>query len=92
MTQNKKYAIFTDGSTDISTQNNLCMLVRFLSDRRKEIVTGFIGLILVQEAAGLKMFNLIEEGIKGCGQNPANCIDFATDGASNMVGCNNSVI
>jgi len=68
------------------------MLVQFLSDRRKEIVTGFIGLIPVQEATGLKTFNLIEEEIKGCGQSPANCIGFATDGASNIVGCNNSVI
>jgi hypothetical protein len=30
------------------------MLVRFLSDDRKEIVIGFIGLILVQEATGEK--------------------------------------
>jgi hypothetical protein len=35
------------------------------------------------------MFNLIDEKIKRCGQSPANCIGFATDGASNMVVCNN---
>jgi hypothetical protein len=52
--QNKKYAIITDESTDNSTQKHLCMLVRFLSDRRKETVTGFIGLIPVQEATGEK--------------------------------------
>jgi len=45
----------------------------------------------VQEATGEKMFNLIDEEIKICGQSLANCIGFATDGASNMVGCNNSV-
>jgi len=65
--------------------------VQFLSDRRKEFVTGFIGLIPVQEATGEKMFNLIEEEIRRYGQSPANCIGFATDGASNMVGCNNSL-
>jgi hypothetical protein len=43
--QNKKYAIIKDESIDISTQKPLCMLIRFLSNRRKEIVTGFIGLI-----------------------------------------------
>jgi len=53
---NKKYAIILDESTDISTQKHLCMLVQFLSDKRKEIVTGFIGLITVQEAAGEKIF------------------------------------
>jgi hypothetical protein len=45
----------------------------------------------VQEATGEKMFNLIDEEIKRCGQSPANCIGFATYGAPNMVGCNNSV-
>jgi hypothetical protein len=33
------------------------MLVRFLRDRRKEIVTGFIGLILMQGATGEKILN-----------------------------------
>ena len=67
------------------------MLVRFLSDKRKEIVTGFIGLIPVQEATGEKIFILIDEETKRCGQSLANCIGFVTDGASNMVRCNNSV-
>ena len=67
------------------------MLVRFLNDKRKEIVTGFIGLIPVLEAAGERIFNLIDEKIKRCGQSLANCIGFATDGASNMVGYNNTV-
>jgi hypothetical protein len=57
----------------------------------KEIVTGFIGLLLVQEATGEKILNLIGEEIKIFGQSLANCIAFAMDGASNMVGCNNSV-
>ena len=87
--QNKKYAIITEESTDISTQKHLCMLIRFLSDKRKEIVTGFIGLILVQEATGQRIYIFIDEEIKGCGQSLANCIGFATDGASYMVGCNN---
>jgi hypothetical protein len=67
------------------------MLVRFLNDKRKEIVNGFISLILVQGATGERMFNSIVEEIKRGGQSLANCIGFATDGASNMVGCNNSV-
>jgi hypothetical protein len=67
------------------------MLVRFLGDKRKEIVTGFMGLIPVQEAAGGKIFNLIDEEIKRCDQSLANCFGFATDGASNMVGCSISV-
>jgi len=41
----------------------------------------------VQEATGEKIFNLIDEEIKKCGQSHANCIAFATDDASNMVRC-----
>jgi hypothetical protein len=50
----KKYAIMLDESTDISTQKHLCMFVRFVGDKRKEIVTGLVGLIPVQEATGKK--------------------------------------
>jgi hypothetical protein len=67
------------------------MYVRFLSDKRKDIVTGFIGLIPVQEATGEKILSLTDEEIKRCGQSLATCIGFATDGVSNMVGLNNSV-
>jgi hypothetical protein len=88
--QNKKYAIILAESTDISTQKHLCMLVRFLSDRKK-ILTSFIGLIPVQEATGEKISNLTDEEVKRCGQSLANCIGFAMDGVSNMVGHNNSV-
>jgi len=56
--QNKKYAIIIEESTDISTQKHLCMLVRFLRDRRKKIVTGFIGSIPAQGAAGEKKYSI----------------------------------
>jgi len=45
----------------------------------------------LQEATGEKIFNLIDKGIKRCGQRLSSCVGFATDSASNMVGCNNSV-
>jgi len=89
--QNNKHAIIIGESTNISTQKRLCMLVRFLIDRIKKNVTGFVGLIPVQETAREKIFNSIEEEIKICGQSLANCIGFAKDGASYVVGCNNSV-
>jgi hypothetical protein len=50
-----------------------------------------MGSIPVQVATGENIFNLTDEEIKRCGQNLANFIGFATDGASNTVGCNNSL-
>jgi len=73
------FTLSGDESTDIST--HMCTIVRFLNDRRKEIVTGFIGLIPVQEATGENILNLIDKEIKRCGQCLANCIGFAMDGA-----------
>ena len=86
----KIYALIIDESTDISTQKYLCILVRFLSNE-DEIVTRFLSLIPVQEATGENIFNHIKQEIENCNQILENCIGFASDGASNMVGCNNSV-
>jgi hypothetical protein len=56
------------------------VLVRFLSGKRREIVTAFVGLIPVQGATGEKNIPFDEE-IKIRGQSLANCIGFTTDGA-----------
>ena len=75
----------------MSTHKHLCVLVRFFSDKLKQVSTFFLSLISVHEATAENLFNLIEEEIVACGQSLENCIGFASDGASTMVGCNNSV-
>nr|XP_047144818.1 SCAN domain-containing protein 3-like [Hydra vulgaris] len=89
--KNKKYALIIDESTDISADKHLCILARFFSVLKNEIVTKFMGLILVHETTGENIFHLLDQETKKCGQSLTNCIGFATDGASNMTGCNNSV-
>jgi len=89
--QNKKYATIIDESTDISTQKHLYISVRYLSDKTRYIVTGFIGIVPLQEATKENKFKLIDEKIKRYGQSPANCVGFVSDGASNIVRGNNSV-
>lgn len=51
----------------------------------------FSGLIPIQEATGENLFNLLNDEIQRCDQSLKNSIYFASDGASNMFGCNNSV-
>ena len=87
----KKYTLIVDESTDISLHKHLCILVRYFSDKKSDIVTTFLSLIHVLKAAGGNIFNLIEEEITRSNQSLANCIGFASDGASAMVGCKNSV-
>lgn len=87
----KHFALLCDESTDISTQKHMCILARYLSCVTNKIETSFLGLIPVHEATGENLFNVINEEVKSCGQDLSNCIGFASDGANNMMGCNNSV-
>ena len=89
--QNKKFTLIIDESTNVSTQKYLCILVGYLSDKTNQITISFLSLIPVQEATGDNIFSLIKMEIESCNQDLKNCIGFASDGASNMVGCNNSV-
>ena len=89
--QNKKFTLTINKSTDVSTQKYLCILVSYLSDKTNQITNSFLSLIPVQEATGDNIFSLIKVEIESCNQDLKNCIGFSSDGASNMVGCNNSV-
>ena len=89
--KDKKYCLIIDESTDLSAHKHLCVLVRFFSDKLKQVSTFFLSLISVHEATAENLFNLIQEEIVACGQSLENCIGFASDGASTMVGCNYSV-
>ncbi|XP_067125821.1 zinc finger protein 862-like [Centruroides vittatus] len=89
--KDKRYVIIMDESTDVSTQKYLCLLVRCFSNLKQQITTNFLGLIPVQKATGDNIFNLVSDEIHKFGQSLTNCIRFVSDGASNMVGCNNSV-
>ncbi|GFO22339.1 Zinc finger mym-type protein 1 [Plakobranchus ocellatus] len=89
--KNKKYCIIVDEFTDVSTYKHLCILVRFFSDQLNAVSTFFLALVYVHEATAENIFNLIEEEIKKCNQTLENCLGFASDGASTMIGCNNSV-
>ena len=53
--------------------------------------TCFSGLVPVADATGESLFNAISALANGFGMLLSNCIDFANDGASNMVGELNSV-
>ena len=42
------FSIVFDKSTDIAVQENLCILVRYFSDKFEKVVTKFVGLFPVQ--------------------------------------------
>ncbi|XP_066960919.1 uncharacterized protein [Macrobrachium rosenbergii] len=89
--QDAKYALLIDEATDISTDKHLCITIRYFSKKEKRIVTELVSLAAVTEATGAILFKVIKNAIEDIGQSLSNCLGFASDGASVMIGNNNSV-
>lgn len=89
--KDEKFAVLVDESTDISTEKHLCIVVRYYSKKEKRIMTELVGLEPVTEATGEVLFDKIKAAVENIGQSLSNCVGFASDGASVMVGQNNSV-
>ena len=87
----KKFCILADKSTDISSEKHICICVRFFDDTTDQVKTCFFGLVPVIDATGESLFNAISTLAGDFGMVLSDCIGFASDGASNIVGEHNSV-
>lgn len=87
----KYYCILVDESTDISADKNICVCLRFFDETVNEVVSAFLGLVPITEATGEALFKAISDLLLKCGIAIENCIGFSSDGASNMIGANNSL-
>lgn len=90
--KSNKFSIIADESTDKSCTKVLCLVVR-LKEGNDNIKDHLLALIPVEEATGAALFNHIITFFEKF-QIPykENCIGFASDGANNMMGANNSVV
>lgn len=89
--KDEKFALLVDESTDVSTEKHLCIVIQYFSKTEKRIVTELVALVAVTEATSETLFNAIKAAVQDIGQTLSNCLGFASDGASVMVGNNNSV-
>ena len=89
--EGKKFCILGNESTDISCEKHIRFCVRFFDDTTDQIETCFLGLIAVIDATGESLFNAISTLAGDFGMVLSDCIGFASDNASNMVGEHNSV-
>ena len=87
---NKKYVVMIDESTDVASQKLLCVAVSYVSDSVCP-VTDFLGLIPVVDTTAETLYTTLKDELLRYGMNMSNCIGFASDGASVMVGKNNSM-
>ncbi len=92
----KKYALYLDESTDCCSTKHISICVRYLSEKKEQIMSDFWGLIPVTRSSGeelyiaIKSFTLGKELAKS-GLQVKDCFGVATDGGSNMCGDANSV-
>ena len=87
----KKFSLIVDETTDVSTAKQLCVIIRYYSNVEKKIVTAFVDLVTVVHACADDLFNAIRDCLRGINLELVDCIGYASDGASVMVGEHNSV-
>ena len=74
-----------DESTDVSIQKLLCITISYVCDS-EGVQYAFLGLFPVLEINAQSLYETLERELKGFGLNIEDCIGFASDGASVMVG------
>ncbi|KAK3789308.1 hypothetical protein RRG08_001698 [Elysia crispata] len=79
-----------DESTDVPIQKLLCITISYVCDS-EGVQYAFLGLFPVLETNAQSLYETLERELKGFGLNIEDCIGFASDGASVMVGNKNSV-
>lgn len=90
--KNNKFSLIADESTDRSCVKNLSLVVR-INCENEYVKDYFLALIPVQEATGAALFDHIINFLNNYSiPYKDNCIGFASDGANNMMGAQNSVV
>ncbi|KAK3887018.1 hypothetical protein Pcinc_008900 [Petrolisthes cinctipes] len=87
----QKYSLMIDESTDVSSEKQKCVYIRYCGDNAENEVTAFLGLASVCETIGEALFNATKMLLEKNGIAVKDCIGFSSDGASNMIGENNSL-
>lgn len=59
--------MLTDESTDVAAKKNLCICIRYFSEKETSVVTAFVGLVKVVQASGENPFNSLKAGLTAVG-------------------------
>ncbi|KAB0793694.1 hypothetical protein PPYR_13314 [Photinus pyralis] len=87
-----KFSLIADESTDRSCTKNLCLVAR-INCNNNNVKDYFLALIPIHDATGAALFEHIIQFFNKYGIDfKQNCIGFASDGANNMMGGQNSVV
>jgi hypothetical protein len=84
------YSLLLDGSTDISTEKHVCVVVRYFFNTRRQLRTDMLGLLTLSDSTALGLYDKLIEFLRRNQIDLQKCIGTAADGASVMVGRNHS--
>ena len=89
--EGEKYCVMIDESTDVACIKCLCIAVRYFTKKEQNITTSLLGLIPVTHATGEALFQATKDCLEASKLKLTDCVGFASDGASAMVGEHDSV-
>lgn len=81
-----KFSLIIDEATDVSTCKCLAMIARFFDHSKGKIRDRFLGLLQLESSDSKSIFNAIQDFFAKNRIPFANCIGFAADNASVMMG------
>ena len=88
----QKFSILCDGGNDNFNKKYFGILVRLWDDRRREVAVRFLDIPVCNIATGEILFQALATALESRAILWENCIGFASDSASVMVGRCNSVL
>lgn len=89
--KNVNYSLIVDESTDVSCAKHLCICIRYYNHRKNKIVSQFLGLIFVIKTTADVLYQHLKTFFESIGLDLKDCFALATDGGSNLCGCNHSL-
>ncbi|XP_026825321.1 uncharacterized protein LOC113561913 [Ooceraea biroi] len=80
------FSIIVDESTDLASDKVMCIMIKYYSVKRKEIITTFYRLILLERCDAESLFTVVKQQLLNDNLKLKNLIGIGVDGANVMVG------
>ena len=87
---NSPYSIYVDESSDVSKKKYLCICVRYFNKKEMRHVTEFLGMIEIEEADHVSLYEPLVAYFSLMNLPLENMIAIGTDGGRNLCGAHKS--
>lgn len=84
------FSIIVDESTDLASDKVLCIMIKYYSVKRREIITAFYRLILLERCDAESLFTVVKRQLMNDNLKLKNLIGIGVDGANVMMGQHHS--